>query len=90
MIICFITPASMVKIASKAAEFIPVCGPYIEYTKKAKTLTQLSNFVSAGPKGVGIMFTFCFGKARALTAECALWLIRMNEELNADLIEELF
>ena len=38
-IIYFITPKSLVKIASKTAEFIPVLGPTIHFTKKAKKAT---------------------------------------------------
>lgn len=43
MIIYFVTPTNMVKIGSKigtkAAEFLPVVGPTLEFTKKAKKVT---------------------------------------------------
>lgn len=34
-IIYFITPKSIAKLTSKAAEFIPIIGPSLEFTKKA-------------------------------------------------------
>ena len=46
-IVYFITPTSVIKNRSKAAEFIPVLGPAVEYTKKAKKVTELSDPVSA-------------------------------------------
>jgi len=64
----------MVKIASKAGEFIPVVGPGITYIKKAKKVTGLTDPVSAGSKGMGTMFNVCFGKTGAITVECVLWL----------------
>jgi len=30
--------------------------------------------VSASSRGVGLVFNYCFGKAVALSVECALWL----------------
>lgn len=35
-IIYFITPKSIVTITSKVAEFVPILGPSLEFTKKAK------------------------------------------------------
>lgn len=72
-ILYFITPKIFVKLGSKAAEFIPLFGPTIEYQKKAKKLTQMSDPLSASSRGVGILFNFCFGKAGAVSIECALW-----------------
>lgn len=73
-IIYFVTPSSFVKIASKAGEFIPVLGPAIEFTKKAKKVTEMTDPVGASSRGIGIVFNFCFGKAGAVSIECALWL----------------
>ena len=73
-IIYFVTPLSFVKIASKAGEFIPVLGPAIEFTKKAKKVTEMTDPVGASSRGIGIVFNFCFGKAGAVSVECALWL----------------
>ena len=73
-IIYFVTPSSFVKIASKAGEFIPVLGPAIEFTKKAKKVTEMTDPVGASSRGIGIVFNFCFGKAGAVSVECALWL----------------
>ena len=42
-IICFVTPKSLVKVGTKAAEFIPVLGPTLEYTKKAKKITEITD-----------------------------------------------
>ena len=39
-IIYFVTPTSLVKIGSKAAEFIPVLGPTLDFTKKRKKLQK--------------------------------------------------
>ena len=73
-IIYFVIPSSFVKIASKAGEFIPVLGPAIEFTKKAKKVTEMTDPVGASSRGIGIVFNFCFGKAGAVSVECALWL----------------
>lgn len=77
-IIYFITPQSIIKIGSKigtkAVEFVPILGPSVEFTKKAKKVTQLSDPVSASSRGIGILFNYCFGKAGAVSLECILWL----------------
>jgi hypothetical protein len=72
-IIYFITPTSLVKIASKGVEFIPVVGPSFVFTKKAKKVTEMLDPISASSRGVGILFNYCFGKAGAVSIECALW-----------------
>ena len=63
----------MVKIGSKAAEFIPVLGPTLDFTKKAKKVTEITDPIGASSRGVGIIFNYCFGKAGAVFIECALW-----------------
>jgi hypothetical protein len=77
-IIYFVTPKNMVKIGSKigtkAAEFVPILGPTLEFTKKAKKVTEMTDPVSASSRGVGIIFNYCFGKAGATSIECILWL----------------
>jgi len=73
-IIYFITPKSIIKITSKAAEFIPIIGPSLEFTKKAKKFTEMTDPVSASSRGIGILFNYCFGKAGAVSVECILWL----------------
>lgn len=73
-ILYFITPTSIVKIGSKAAEFIPILGPTLEFTKKAKKVTELTDPVSASSRGIGVLFNYCFGKAGAVSIECILWL----------------
>ena len=73
-IIYFVTPTSFVKIGSKAVEFIPVIGPTLDFTKKAKKITEVTDPISASSRGVGILFNYCFGKAGAVSIECALWL----------------
>ena len=72
-IIYFVTPTSFVKIGSKAVEFIPVIGPTLDFTKKAKKITEVTDPISASSRGVGILFNYCFGKAGAVSIECALW-----------------
>ena len=72
-IVYFITPKSFVKIGSKAAEFIPVIGPTFDFTKKAKKVSEMADPISASSRGVGIIFNYCFGKAGAVSIECALW-----------------
>ena len=74
MILYFIIPTGFVKIESKAVKFIPVTGPALEYTKKAKKITEISDPVTASSRGIGVMFNYCFGKAGAMTTECILWL----------------
>ena len=71
-IVYFITPTSLVKVWSKAAEFIPVLGPTLDFTKKAKKVTEMTDPISASSRGVGIIFNYCFGKAGAVSIECAL------------------
>ena len=73
-IIYFVTPTTMVKIGSKAAEFVPILGPSLEFTKKAKKVIEMTDPVSASSRGIGILFNYCFGKAGAVSLECALWL----------------
>ena len=73
-IIYFVTPQSLVKIGTKGAEFIPILGPTLEYTKKAKKITKMTDPVSASSQGIGILFKYCFGKTGAVSIECALWL----------------
>lgn len=65
-ILYFIIPTSLVKIGSKAAEFIPVLGPTLDFSKKAKKVTEMTDPISASSRGVGILFNYCFGKARAV------------------------
>ena len=72
-IIYFVTPTSIVKITSKAAEFISILGPSLEFTKKAKNVTEMTNSVSASSRGIGILFNYYFGKAGAVSLECILW-----------------
>lgn len=69
-IIYFITPKSIVKLTSKAAEFIPIIGPSLEFTKKAKKVTEMTDPVSASSRGIGILFNYCFGKAGAVSIKC--------------------
>ena len=72
-IIYFITPKGLVKITTKAGEFIPVLGPALTYTKKAQKMTDLADPVSASSRGIRMMFEYCFGKAAKLSTECFLW-----------------
>ena len=72
-ILYFITPSSLVKIGIKAGEFIPVVGPALTFSKKAKKITEMTDPVSASSRGIGIVFNYCFGKAGAVSIECALW-----------------
>ena len=73
-ILLFITPTSLIKLGTQAAEFIPIIGPTVEYTKKAQKVLDITNPVTASSRGIGLVFNFCFGKAGALSAECILWL----------------
>ena len=72
-ILYFITPQTMVKVGAKATEFIPLVGPQVEFYKKTKKLTELSDPVSATSKGIGLIFKQCFGKTATLSAECIIW-----------------
>ena len=49
-VLYFVTPKSFVKIGSKAAEYIPILGPSLEFTKKAKT--DLTDPISASSQGI--------------------------------------
>ena len=73
-IIYFITPKSIAKLTSKAAEFIPIIKPSLEFTKKAKKVTKMTDPVSASLRGIEILFNYCFGKAGAVSIECILWI----------------
>ena len=73
-VVYFITPTSFVKIGTKLIEFIPVIGPTLEFSKKARKVTELGDPVSASSRGIGMIFGYCFGKTGALSIECALWL----------------
>lgn len=73
-IICFITPATIAKIGSGAVDWIPVLGSTLEFSKKAKKVTEITDPVSASARGVGILFNYCFGKAGAVSLECIIWL----------------
>ena len=72
-IIYFITPKSLLKIGTKTAEFIPVLGPTLDFSKKPKKFTEITDPISSSSQGVGILFNYCFGKAGAGSIECALW-----------------
>jgi hypothetical protein len=72
-IIYFVTPSGLTKLGTKDAEFIPILGPSLEFTKKTQKLINLSNPVAASSRGVGLLFNYCFGKVDAITAECILW-----------------
>lgn len=39
----FVTPTSLVKIENKAAEFIPVLGPTLDFPKKVKKVTEMTD-----------------------------------------------
>ena len=43
------------------------------FYKKAKKVTEMIDPISASSRGVGILFNYCFGKAGAVSTECALW-----------------
>ena len=73
-IIYFVTPTTIVKIGSKTAEFVPILSPSLEFTKKAKKVTEMTDSVSASSRGIGTLFNYCFGKAGAVSLECILWL----------------
>ena len=68
-IIYFVTPTIIVKVGSKAADFIQVLGPSLEFTKKAKKVTEIADPVSASSRGIRIFFNYCFGKADAVSVE---------------------
>jgi hypothetical protein len=70
----FITPKTVAKLGTKAAEFVPFIGPGVEYVKKAQKLTDISDPVTASSRGVGMIFKSCFGKTAVVSVECALWL----------------
>ena len=72
-IIYFVTPKSIIKITSKAGEFLPIIGPTLTYTKKAQKMTELANPISATSRGIGMMFEYCFGKTAKVSTECVLW-----------------
>lgn len=72
-IIYFVTPKSIFTITSKAAEFVPILGPSLEFTKKAKKVTEMTDPISASSRGIGMLFNYCFGKAGGLSLECILW-----------------
>jgi len=74
VILYFVTPKSVIKIATKGVEFIPILGPGVEYVKKAQKLTDMSDPVTASSRGIGMIFKSCFGKTLVLSAECTLWL----------------
>lgn len=46
-ILYFVTPRNLVKIGSKAAEFIPVLGSTLDFFKKAKKVTEMTDLISA-------------------------------------------
>ena len=46
----------------------------MEFTKKAKKVTEMTDPVSASSRGIGILFNYCFGKAGAVSIECLLWI----------------
>lgn len=71
-IIYFVTPITIAKIGNKAAEFVPILGPSLEFTKKAKKITQMIDPVSASSRRIGILFNYW--KAGAVFLECTLWL----------------
>lgn len=71
-ILYFITPGSLYKVSNKAAQFIPVLGPTLDFSKKAKKFTEIADPVTASSRGVGIVFNYCFGKAGTVSIECAL------------------
>lgn len=73
-IIYFITPKSLIKIGTKAVEFIPVLGPALDFNKRAKKLTEMTDPVVDSSQGIGILFNYCFGKVGALSVECTLWI----------------
>lgn len=55
-IIYFMTPATMVKIVNKVEELVPILGPSLEFTKKAKKVTEMTDPVNALSRGIGILF----------------------------------
>ena len=72
-LVCFITPSSLIKVGSKAIEWVPIAGPAFKYTKKMEKFTGIADPVTAGSRGIGIIFNHCFGKLGALSLECVIW-----------------
>lgn len=68
-----LTAAGLEKLGLKTTEFLPIVGPTLEFTKKAKKITKISNPITATSRGIGVLFDFCFGKTGAVTIECVLW-----------------
>lgn len=71
-IIYFVTAKSIVTITSKAAEFVPILGPSLEFTKKVKKITKMTDFINASSRVIGILFNYCFGKAGIVFLKCIL------------------
>jgi len=57
-IIYFVTPTNLVKIGSKAAKFIPVVVPTLDFTKKVKKVTEMTHPISASSRGIRIAFNY--------------------------------
>jgi len=62
------------KIGSKASDFLPVVGPFLNYSKRARKVTNMANPVAATARGIATISDFCFGKTTTLSIECLLWL----------------
>lgn len=45
---------------------ILVLGPQLQFTKKAKKLTKMTDPISASARGIGILFNYCFGNVGAV------------------------
>ena len=69
----FVTPKTLVKITTKAGEFLQIIDPTLTYTKKAQKMTELDDPVSATSRGIEMLFEYCFEQAAKVSAECILW-----------------
>lgn len=63
----FITPKTVAKIGTKAAEFAPFIGPGVEYVKKAQKFTDIADPVTASSCGIEMIFKSCFGKTAVVS-----------------------
>lgn len=69
-IIYFVTSKSIIIITTKAAKFVLILGPSLEFTKK---VTKMINLVNPSSEMIGMLFNYCFGKASAVSIEWILW-----------------
>lgn len=67
-------PTSLInKVAEKSLNYIPLVGPVVKFTKKAKNITDFADPIRATTRASGFLIEACTGPIIKMPIFCVLW-----------------